>query len=616
MRFIRSVVPSVRPQLVCLLLSAALGLLAAPVLCAAGRAEFQPKDVCPQSQEEEYAPTVVNMLKAKQAGDLEKAGRMQALLKEKAKKFWRPRAGDEIVAESCYPLPPQRDNAYHKPYLWDNDQHVFEGPVSGGISIDYDTDGNAYAVACTSWNGVANACIKVVKSTDGGDNWPGFVSFSSMSGSYSYPVLLTASTNNKVYLLYLHSSQNGIIQMKRYTQSGVLDGTYDVKVDTDTITYFSACVDFENGNHLMVAYQKEEMGDPTPDLYTITSADYGETWGNEEEVIWFGTHPDIAYGRNGYVYLVWTYPEAEGYEIMFYRSTDYCSPGSWVNPAGLTDDLYFNDYPKVAVLNSLPDSTPYVWVAYNRENPAGTNIDLAYAYSWNGGKDWSTNRILDSSAAYHEMGCDLWTKRSADAHYVHVCYFRGRYVHPFPRGAIFYASTNAQHPPNWGFPNQKSDFWPTQYQDGRKVCQGTFAQGDCAFIYVGKDPWDDPFGDDFHDVWFDNSAWPVDVEEEMTEEEAPAEFSLSSNYPNPFNPSTRIQYTVHSKQTPLHTTLKIYNIKGQLVRTLVDEPKGPGTYRVIWDGKSDDGKAVASGVYLYQLRVGDFGQARKMVLIK
>ena len=95
-----------------------------------------------------------------------------------------------------------------------------------------------------------------------------------------------------------------------------------------------------------------------------------------------------------------------------------------------------------------------------------------------------------------------------------------------------------------------------------------------------------------------------------------AGFSLSHNYPNPFNPLTSIQYTVNSRQTPIRATLKIYNIKGQLVRTLLDELRGQGTHRVVWDGKSDDGYEVASGVYLYELRMGDHSQTKKMVFMK
>ncbi|MCK4404486.1 MAG: T9SS type A sorting domain-containing protein [candidate division Zixibacteria bacterium] len=580
------------------------------------KANLQTNTISSETQDEKDVPTVENMLKAKQAGDLEKATRIQAILNEEAKKFWRSPGGDEIVVESPYPIPPQRDNAFYKSYLWDNDHCICRGPVSGGISVDYDTSGNVYAVRCTTWNGVANASIKVYKSTDGGKGWSELTSFASVH-SYSYPVVLTGRTGNKLYVFYLYSYQNGSIRVHRYDQSGMQEGTYDVKVDTDTITYFSACVDYENGNHLMVAYQKEVTGDATPNLYTITSADYGETWSNEGLVWGDGAHPDIAYGRNGYVYLVFEQTIGGDYEIMFIRSTDYCSPGSWEYIQQLTFDFYDDDnYPKVAALHTLPDSIPYVWVAYNHENPAGTNIDLRYAYSCNGGEFWSKNHILDSSTVFHEMACDLWTKRSPGYSYVNVCYFKGRYVHPFPHGHIFYGRVSSTNPTYWGWLFEISNHWPTQSEDGRKVCQGTYAQGNCAIMYAGKDP-DDPFGDNFQNLWFDNSAWPTDVEEEMTEGEVPARFSLSANYPNPFNPVTRIQYSVGSRQThPLPITLRIYNVLGQLVRTLVNEPKEPGSYEVIWDGKDENGNEAASGIYFYRLQAEDFTKAKKMLLLK
>jgi hypothetical protein len=125
-----------------------------------------------------------------------------------------------------------------------------------------------------------------------------------------------------------------------------------------------------------------------------------------------------------------------------------------------------------------------------------------------------------------------------------------------------------------------------------------------------------------------NGAWDLyydyyyftDVEEEVAEEELPTRFSLSANYPNPFNPTTVIHYTVGSPQSAVRrsipTTLKIYNVLGQLVKTLVDEPKVPGTYEVVWDGKDKNGNEVASGVYFYKLEAGSFTQTKKMVLLK
>ena len=101
------------------------------------------------------------------------------------------------------------------------------------------------------------------------------------------------------------------------------------------------------------------------------------------------------------------------------------------------------------------------------------------------------------------------------------------------------------------------------------------------------------------------SLKPTSVPEEPTS--IPTGFALYENYPNPFNPSTKIPFTVHGSRfmvhSPIHTSLKIYNVLGQKVRTLVDEPKTQGSYEVIWDGKDDEGKDVASGIYFYQLTV-------------
>lgn len=98
----------------------------------------------------------------------------------------------------------------------------------------------------------------------------------------------------------------------------------------------------------------------------------------------------------------------------------------------------------------------------------------------------------------------------------------------------------------------------------------------------------------------------------------PQRFELSQNYPNPFNPTTRIQFRVSSLEfgNPAQTTLKVYNILGQLVRTLVDEEKMPGKYKINWDGKDDSGKEVGSGIYFYQLRTRDYTDTKKMVLLR
>jgi hypothetical protein len=86
-----------------------------------------------------------------------------------------------------------------------------------------------------------------------------------------------------------------------------------------------------------------------------------------------------------------------------------------------------------------------------------------------------------------------------------------------------------------------------------------------------------------------------------------------TNYPNPFNPITTISYSVTQ---PTHVELTVYNIKGQKVKTLVNERKEAGEHLVVWDGSDRDNRPVASGVYFYQLSTGTKNMKKKMLLLK
>ena len=111
----------------------------------------------------------------------------------------------------------------------------------------------------------------------------------------------------------------------------------------------------------------------------------------------------------------------------------------------------------------------------------------------------------------------------------------------------------------------------------------------------------------------------LDVEEGNDQNIVPL-IKLLQNYPNPFNSNTVIPFTVNSspltENGPLLTALRIYNILGQEIRTLVDEEKLPGAYEVSWNGKDNNGIEVASGIYLYKLQAGLHTQVKKMLLVK
>ena len=99
--------------------------------------------------------------------------------------------------------------------------------------------------------------------------------------------------------------------------------------------------------------------------------------------------------------------------------------------------------------------------------------------------------------------------------------------------------------------------------------------------------------------------------EVTTGNEIPDNYYLSQNYPNPFNPVTKIDYAIPAKSSKSFVSLKVYDILGTEIKTLVSEIKSPGKYSVNF---SADG--ISSGIYFYQLHVGDFTQTRKLTILK
>ena len=104
------------------------------------------------------------------------------------------------------------------------------------------------------------------------------------------------------------------------------------------------------------------------------------------------------------------------------------------------------------------------------------------------------------------------------------------------------------------------------------------------------------------------SGAPLSTFEEMS---VPTQYALSQNYPNPFNPETRISYDIISSGM---VSIIVYDILGRKITDLVKESKTPGRYNVLWNGNDALGNPVGSGVYLYQLKSGQFSKTRKMVI--
>lgn len=100
---------------------------------------------------------------------------------------------------------------------------------------------------------------------------------------------------------------------------------------------------------------------------------------------------------------------------------------------------------------------------------------------------------------------------------------------------------------------------------------------------------------------------------DVAETFVPTNYRLLNNYPNPFNPSTKIAFEIPQSE---NVSLRIYNINGELVRTVVSENLPAGHFEKEWDGKNESGVSVTSGVYIYRLTAGKFDRSARMILMK
>jgi hypothetical protein len=117
-----------------------------------------------------------------------------------------------------------------------------------------------------------------------------------------------------------------------------------------------------------------------------------------------------------------------------------------------------------------------------------------------------------------------------------------------------------------------------------------------------------PWSTEQHDTVITAATEPPDGET------PPKSFNLSQNHPNPFNPTTTINYDL---PVTAQVTLQVYDVSGRLVRTLVDgNVLDAGRKRIVWDGRDDFGNQVSSGIYFYRISAADYQQTRKMVLIR
>jgi len=143
------------------------------------------------------------------------------------------------------------------------------------------------------------------------------------------------------------------------------------------------------------------------------------------------------------------------------------------------------------------------------------------------------------------------------------------------------------------------------------VSTAQYSQGSYYWRIISKD--NSELITESNEKWNFNLGIVSAVEDEKYEEEIPDEFSLSQNYPNPFNSETIIKFTLPMMS---HVKIKIYNLLGQEIVTLVNAVQGPGKYNIRWNGKDKFGKEVASGIYIYSITSKNYTMSKRLVFLK
>ncbi len=100
---------------------------------------------------------------------------------------------------------------------------------------------------------------------------------------------------------------------------------------------------------------------------------------------------------------------------------------------------------------------------------------------------------------------------------------------------------------------------------------------------------------------------------ESTDDNLPTSFAFHQNYPNPFNPSTKLEFDLPKQ---IDVSLKVYDIMGREITTIINETMDPGYHRRVWNGRNNIGQQLPSGIYIARLVTQEYGKSIKMVLLK
>ena len=429
------------------------------------------------------------------------------------------------------------------------------------------------------------------RSTDGGISWGTDTRISNNVYYSSNPSISISGSD--VHIVWEDNrdgitAQNYQIYYNRSSDGGTSWGT-DTRLTNDPTTAENPSVS-SSGPVVLVVWNHRDAGGVYTAINYKRSTDGGISWGedkvltNDPGAYW---HPCVSVSESE-VHVVWLGGLVNKPAVGYKRSTD--GGINWGANTWLTGDSIYTDCPSVSASGS---SVHVLWLDA-REN---THYQIYYKNSTDGGKSWGADTRLTTNFTYAALHCTM----SVSGPDVHVVWpdnrdgnFEIYYVGSKDGGKSWGAETrltNNSSISTYPFVSASGTVVHLIWQDNR---DGNFE------IYYKRDPTGNVTG-------IENSG-----------SELPETFILEQNYPNPFNPSTKINYSI--PQAGL-VSLKVFDVLGKEVTTLVNEEKPAGTYEVNFSakgGSASGGNAysLSSGIYFYKLQAGSFISTKKMILIK
>jgi hypothetical protein len=454
--------------------------------------------------------------------------------------------------------------------------------LTNATGNSYTSYNNAWCIAASGnvvhvvWYDDRNGYWQIYykRSTDSGVNWGTETQLTNISAHSRYPSL--AVSGSIVHVVWRDDRDgNDEIYYKSSADGGVSWGA-DTRLTNNPSGSYYPCVSV-SGQDVHVVWQ--DYRDGNYEIYYKHSTNAGVSWGADTRLTSYSSYsenPSVSISGQ-FVHVVWRDQRDGNYEIYHKRSTD--AGVSWGADTRLTNNPADSRYASVSVSGSV---VHVVW----QDLRDGIKEEIYYKRSTDGGINWGADTRLTNNTFFSEF-----PSVSVSGSVVHVVWEDDR-----DGNTELYYKCSTDGGTNWGADTRLTN------NPAFSRYSSVSASGSSVHIV-----WEDS-RDGNYEIYYKRDSTGNITGIENTGSELPVQFTLEQNYPNPFNQSTSIQYVIGSRQ---FVQLKVYDVLGNEIATLVNEEKSVGSYEINFNARS-----LSSGIYFYNLQAGSFVEIRKMILIK